>query len=328
MDNSVIERIENNFINIYNKFDILEEKLNDYHVKFDKIIDVFGIIISDEYTKIYKTYYPMKNFDLVQDRFFIHNAVIDVPLKTNTYIIFEYSFNSECLVIPLVINLKIDNIIQKNFSIHLKKHNKIRHMLKLDYNVTKINFYLYLLSNEKYNDDKWNIRKILYLIIRKLNLTYFLYEYMAYYYRKPIKRTVDDVKLKVQVGALTLKLSENINEINDLIEVDKNIKEDIVDNSNLINSNNENISKNNNEIYKKGLLITSNKSSIYAHKKRLDVIEEDIKNIPSNSTEIINIKTDVTNLKNIVENDIITINSNIKNIPNMKTSLDNVKYRQ
>ena len=27
-------------------------------------------------------------------------------------------------------------------------------MFKLDYNVTKINFYLYLYSNEIYNDDK------------------------------------------------------------------------------------------------------------------------------------------------------------------------------
>ena len=32
MDNIVIERIENNFIYIYNKFDILDEKLNDYHI--------------------------------------------------------------------------------------------------------------------------------------------------------------------------------------------------------------------------------------------------------------------------------------------------------
>ena len=90
---------------------------------------------------------------------------------------------------------------------------------------------------------------------------------MVYYFKKPIEKTVDNVKLKVQMGALTLKLSENTNKINDLIEVDKNIKKDIVDNSNLINSNKENISKNVNEIYKKGLLITSNNSAIYGHKK-------------------------------------------------------------
>ena len=77
----IVERVENNFINIYNKFDILDKKLNDYHMKFYKINEMIDIIISDEYTKIYKTYYPMKNYDLVQDRFFIYNAVIDIPLK-------------------------------------------------------------------------------------------------------------------------------------------------------------------------------------------------------------------------------------------------------
>ena len=54
------------------------------------------------------------------------------------------------------------------------------------------------------------------------------------YYRKPINKTVDDVKLKMQIGALTVKITENINKINDLLEVDKDIKKDIVDNSNSI----------------------------------------------------------------------------------------------
>ena len=34
-----------------------------------------------------KTYFPMKNYDLMQDRFFIYNEVIDIPLKKNTFII-------------------------------------------------------------------------------------------------------------------------------------------------------------------------------------------------------------------------------------------------
>ena len=29
----IVERVENNFINIYNKFDILDKKLNDYRMK-------------------------------------------------------------------------------------------------------------------------------------------------------------------------------------------------------------------------------------------------------------------------------------------------------
>ena len=150
--NEITERIENNFINIYKKFDILDETLNNYHIKFDKINDMIDLIISNEYNKIYKTYHPMKNYDLSQDRFFIYNEVIDIPLKANTYIIFEYSFNSEYINIPLIINLKINNVLEKDFNINLKEYNKIRHMFKLDYNITKITFYLYLFNNEIYSD--------------------------------------------------------------------------------------------------------------------------------------------------------------------------------
>ena len=159
----IVERVENNFINIYKKFDILDKKLNDYHMKFDKINEIIDLIISDEYTKIYKNYYPMKNYDLVQDRFFIYNEVINIPLKKNSYIIFEYSFESEYIDIPLVINLKIDNVLEKDFNINLKEYNEVRYMFKLDYNITKINFYLYLYNNEIYNDEKMEyLKKILF----------------------------------------------------------------------------------------------------------------------------------------------------------------------
>ena len=141
-------------------------------MKFDKINEIIDIIISDEYTKIYKTY-PMKNYDLMQDRFFIYNAVIDIRLKTNTFIIFDYIYNSEYINIPLVINLKIDDVLEKDFNIHLKEYNKIRHIFKLDYNITKINFYLYLYNNEIYNGEKMEYLKKNYLIIKKLNLIYF-----------------------------------------------------------------------------------------------------------------------------------------------------------
>ena len=159
----IIERVENNFINIYKKFDILDKKLNDYHMKFDEINEIIDIIISDEYTKIYKTYYPMKNYDLMQDRFFIYNELINIPLKKNTFIIFEYIFESEYIDIPLVINLKIDDVLEKNFNIHLKEYNEVRYMFKLDYNITKINFYLYLYNNEIYSDEKMEyLKKILF----------------------------------------------------------------------------------------------------------------------------------------------------------------------
>ena len=53
-----------------NKFDILDKKLNNYRRKIDEINKMIDIIISDEYTKIYKTCYTMKNYDLIKDKIF------------------------------------------------------------------------------------------------------------------------------------------------------------------------------------------------------------------------------------------------------------------
>ena len=61
------------------------------------------------------------------------------------------------------------------------------------------------------------------------------------YYRKRLNKIVDDVKLKMQLGALTLKISENNNKIDDLPEVDKNIKKDIISNTTKIDTNTSNI---------------------------------------------------------------------------------------
>ena len=68
------------------------------------------------------------------------------------------------------------------------------------------------------------------------------------YYRKTVNNVVDNVKSKMQILAFTLKISENIDKINDLLEVDKNIKKDIADNSNKIVSMNESITNNFNRI--------------------------------------------------------------------------------
>ena len=114
-------------------------KLNTYNTKFDKIHELIDIIISDEYDKIYKTIFPIEN---------IHSEIIDIPLKKDSYIIFEYAFNSEKIDIPLIIKLKIDGVLEKNFNIVLKEYNKITYTIKLDYNITKIKFDLYLLNYE------------------------------------------------------------------------------------------------------------------------------------------------------------------------------------
>ena len=154
----------NSYEVLINNQDYIKKLLdNNYNTKFDKINEIIDIIISDEYTKFYETFYPIKNYDLSQDKFFIYSEVIDIPLKKNSYIIFEYIFNSEYIDIPLVINLKIDGILVKDFNINLKKCNEIRHIFKLDYNITKINFYLYLLNNEKMEYSKkilFNNKKI------------------------------------------------------------------------------------------------------------------------------------------------------------------------
>ena len=54
------------------------------------------------------------------------------------------------------------------------------------------------------------------------------------YYRKNVDNTANDLKLKMQMAAFTLKLSENNDKIDDLIKADKDIKKDISDNSNTI----------------------------------------------------------------------------------------------
>ena len=50
-------------------------------------------------------------------------------------------------------------------------------MFKLDYNVTEINFYLYLFNNEIYNDDKMEYLKKILFNNKKFNLIYFLIIY-------------------------------------------------------------------------------------------------------------------------------------------------------
>ena len=71
---------------------------------------------------------------------------------------------------------------------------------------------------------------------------------MAYYYRKNVNDTVNDIKLKTQIGILTLRLGKNNAKIDDLLEVDKDIKKDVGDNLNLIDSNKDSISSNSKKI--------------------------------------------------------------------------------
>ena len=65
----IIEKIENNCLNIYTKFDILGERLNNIYLKVDKINEIIDLVNSDQYTKIYRKYFPVRNYDLIQNSF-------------------------------------------------------------------------------------------------------------------------------------------------------------------------------------------------------------------------------------------------------------------
>ena len=82
------------------------------------------------------------------------------------------------------------------------------------------------------------------------------------YYRKPINKVIDDVKLKIQLGALTLKLSENDRKIDDFIGVDKNIKNDVSSNTSKIDNNKNDISTNLKQISTNTSSISTNSSQI------------------------------------------------------------------
>ena len=101
------------------------------------------------------------------------------------------------------------------------------------------------------------------------------------YYRKPINKVVNDVKLKMQLGALTLKL-------NDLIGVKKDVsfnsgkiddnKNDISSNSSLISNNTSNISTNSGRIITNKSAISTNSNLINSNTKSISTNLEKIDN--------------------------------------------------
>ena len=119
------------------------------------------------------------------------------------------------------------------------------------------------------------------------------------YYRKPINKVIDDVKLKMQLGAITLKLSENNNDISSntsLIDTNKN---NISSNTSLIDTNKNNISSNYNFTQ-----INKKKSDNYT-----SLIDTNIDNISSNLTKINSIEEN--NLK--ISNEVLNNKYNIVN---------------
>ena len=119
------------------------------------------------------------------------------------------------------------------------------------------------------------------------------------YYRKSINKVVNDVKLKMQLSALTLKL-------NDLIGVDKNIKKDISTNTGKIGNNKNDILTNSN-------LISSNTSSISTNSGRIitnkSAISTNLEQISRNTSSI------STN-SNLINSNIKSISTNLEKIDN------------
>ena len=93
------------------------------------------------------------------------------------------------------------------------------------------------------------------------------------YYRKPINKVVDDVKLKMQLGALTLKISENNDKIDSLLTVDKNVIKDASSNAGKITTNEGNISSNAGKIATNERDIASNLEKITDIKSLLPTSE-------------------------------------------------------
>ena len=114
--------------------------------------------------------------------------------------------------------------------------------------------------------------------------------------------------------AFTLKLSENINKINDLLEVDKNIKKDVVNNSNSIkNMNNEIDLKLSDKIDKSNIdnLLSDN----YYDKTNINLKFGDLYNKTYIDYRLGNIcdKTEINNINSKLNRNIVLFNTNLTN---------------
>ena len=130
------------------------------------------------------------------------------------------------------------------------------------------------------------------------------------YYRKPIDKTFDDVKLKMQIGTLTVKITENINKINDLLEVDKDIKKDVSDNSNSIKNIKNEISD---KVDKSN--IDSLLSDNYYDKNDINLKFNDLynKNYLDNKFDNIYDKTEINDINSKLNRNIVLFNTNLTN---------------
>ena len=120
---------------------------------------------------------------------------------------------------------------------------------------------------------------------------------MADYYRKTVNKVVNDVKLKMQLGALTLKLNENNNKIDDLIGVDKNIKKDVSTNTGKIDSNINAIKLVNKNSQDNRADMSTNSGQINTNTEFILTNSENINDIDKIKSNLNNIKNDLSDFK-------------------------------
>ena len=120
------------------------------------------------------------------------------------------------------------------------------------------------------------------------------------YYRKTVDNVVDNVKLKMQMGALTLKLSENngnissnLSKINTNTSDISNSKTDISSNLSKINTNTSDISNSKTDISSNLSKINTNISDISSNLSKINAIENN--NNLKISDEVFNNRYDIIN---------------------------------
>ena len=126
------------------------------------------------------------------------------------------------------------------------------------------------------------------------------------YYRKPINEAINDIKLKMQLGAITLKLSENNNNISsntsdissNLSKINTNTsdisnsKTDISSNLSKINTNTSVISNSKTDISSNLSKINTNTSDISSNLTKINSVEENNLKV---SDEVFNDRYDIIN---------------------------------
>ena len=148
---------------------------------------------------------------------------------------------------------------------------------------------------------------------------------MADYYRKSVNNVVDNVKLKIQMAAFTLKLSENKNNISSntsLIDTNKN---NISSNTSLIDTNKNNISSNTSLIDTNKNNISSNTSLIDTNKNNISsntsLIDTNKNNISSNTSLIDTNKNNISSNTSLIDTNKNNISSNTSLIDTNKNNI-------